>query len=70
MKHWLEAHELVDGKHLGYPVGWTNVDGQPVQTIYAWHTNLRREYSKLRREKKVFWNNLSRKVREAKRGTS
>lgn len=70
VKHWLEAHELVDGKHLGYPVGWTNVDGQPVQTIYAWHTNLRREYSKLRREKKVFWNNLSRKVREAKRGTS
>ncbi|MDG4584358.1 MAG: TIGR03986 family CRISPR-associated RAMP protein [Candidatus Competibacter sp.] len=35
VKHWLEAHELVDGKHLGYPVGWTRVDGQLVQTIYA-----------------------------------
>lgn len=66
VKHWLEAHELVDGKHFDYPVGWTKVDGQPVQTIYAWHTNLRRDYSKLRREQGANWSQLSGTVRKVK----
>jgi CRISPR-associated protein (TIGR03986 family) len=69
MKNWLEAHELLDGKHLGYPVAWTRVDGQPVQTIYAWHTKLRREYSKLRREEGANWSQLFSTIRKAKADT-
>ncbi|MCC6134684.1 MAG: TIGR03986 family CRISPR-associated RAMP protein [Gammaproteobacteria bacterium] len=66
LKDWLEAHERVDGQRLGYPVDFTKVDGQQAQTIYAWHTNVRREYSKLRREEGANWSQLARKVHKAK----
>jgi CRISPR-associated protein (TIGR03986 family) len=55
---WLGVHKLVDGRRLAYPLADTKVDGQPVKTIYAWHTNLRRKYSKLRRQKSADWSQL------------
>lgn len=68
VKNWLDAHKFVDRGQLKYPVDWTRVDGKRVQTIYAWHTNLHREYSKLRRGNEVSWDDLSCKVRKVKRG--
>lgn len=43
---WLALHRYVDRGRLGYP---TREDGNKGSTIYAWHTHLRREYSKKRR---------------------
>lgn len=66
LKDWLEAHELVDGKHLDYP------RYQPPQrtapTIFDWHTNLRQKYSKLRREEGANWSQLFSTIRKAKTG--
>lgn len=66
LKDWLEAHELVNGRRLGYPVDKTKKDGQWIQAIYAWHTEVRREYSKLRREQGANWSQLSGTVRKVK----
>ncbi|WP_295447122.1 TIGR03986 family CRISPR-associated RAMP protein [uncultured Thiodictyon sp.] len=57
---WLAAHEFADRGRLGYPVDPTAL------TTYAWHTNVRREYSKLRREEGADWRRLSSKIRDAK----
>jgi hypothetical protein len=53
-KEWLELHKhkFTEQRKLNYPVYETKAkDGKSESTIYAWHTNIRREYSKLRREK-------------------
>lgn len=65
-KDWLAVHEYQKQGKLGFPVDWTRVDGQQVQTIYAWHTWLRREFSKLRRQQNPVWRQVSQRVRNAK----
>jgi hypothetical protein len=65
---WLAAHEVSGQVRLAYPVAQTTVNHQSVQTIYAWHTNLRRAYSKLRREEETDWSHVARNVRRAKSG--
>lgn len=66
---WLEAHDASSGKRLGYPRAWTTVDRKPCETIFAWHTDLRREYSKLRRQRGAEWTVLLRGVRKAESGS-
>lgn len=64
LKDWLEAHELVDGKRLDYPRYQPPRQTEP--TIFDWHTKLRRDYSKLRREEGANWSQLSGTVRKVK----
>lgn len=45
---WLEIHEFADRGQLGYPT----VTDRGEKTIFGWHSQLRREYSKLRRDNK------------------
>lgn len=44
---WLEIHRFVDRGRIGYPTQ----DAKGESTIYHWHTDIRKEYSKLRRER-------------------
>jgi CRISPR-associated protein (TIGR03986 family) len=61
-KQWLDAHRMVPNQRLNYPVAKTKVDGNLVETIYAWHTDVRREYSQLRRQKSPDWSALAKKI--------
>lgn len=63
---WLVAHEVVAGRRLGYPLKQTQTRGVVEETIYAWHTDVRRQYSKLRREASADWSQLNQKIRSAK----
>ncbi|MBF0160053.1 MAG: TIGR03986 family CRISPR-associated RAMP protein [Magnetococcales bacterium] len=53
---WLESHKFLDSV-LDYP---RSEDG----TIYGWHTDLRRQYSVLRREKMPSYSRINRMIRE------
>ena len=64
LKDWLEAHELVDGNRLDYPRYQPPRQTKP--TIFDWHTKLRGDYSKLRREEGANWSQLSNTVRKVK----
>jgi len=55
---WLEVHEFADRGRLAYPLAKTRVRNTEEETIYAWHTDVRREYSKLRRQKDPEWDDL------------
>ncbi|HRF06888.1 MAG: CRISPR-associated protein [Candidatus Accumulibacter phosphatis] len=46
LDRWLESHRFVDRGRVGYPT--QEVRGE---SIYHWHTDIRKEYSKLRRER-------------------
>lgn len=61
-QQWLDAHRVVTDQRLGYPLADAKVDGQNVRTVYAWHTKIRKEYSKLRRQKDVDWTDLSKRI--------
>ncbi|MFB1490230.1 MULTISPECIES: TIGR03986 family CRISPR-associated RAMP protein [unclassified Thiocapsa] len=62
LRQWLDAHRIVPGQRLGYPLAATKVDGKMVQTIYAWHTDVRRQYSQLRRQESPNWPLLANKI--------
>jgi hypothetical protein len=62
---WLESHKYGSDERLGYPLGKTKVKGGTVETIYAWHTEVRRKYSKLRREEKADWKELNTQIQKA-----
>jgi CRISPR-associated protein (TIGR03986 family) len=59
LTHWRTAHRFIEGQRLVYPTAETTVDGQRVKTIFAWHTDIRRKYSQLRRQKTPTWSDLS-----------
>lgn len=54
---WLQAHGFTDGQRLAYP------QHQQKQTIYDWHTDIRRQYSQLRRQKAPDWSGLINTIR-------
>ena len=65
LRAWLDTHEFADHGALAYPTDQTRVDGEQKQAIYAWHTNVRRAYSKLRRQQKANWTVLRTKLTTA-----
>lgn len=52
LKSWLAMHRFDKNNQAvrKYPVAKTKIDGKPTQTIYAWHSKLRRDYAKKRRQ--------------------
>lgn len=68
-KLWLKMHEYARTGRIAFPVRETTVteNGQKVkrETIYAWHTKIRRDYSRVRREKVPDWTALSAEIKEA-----
>jgi CRISPR-associated protein (TIGR03986 family) len=69
LKTWLDIHEFADGgAALAYPTATTRINYQDVDTIYAWHTKIRREYSKLRRQDVASHTELQVKVKKAESG--
>ncbi|EGV32668.1 CRISPR system related protein, RAMP superfamily [Thiorhodococcus drewsii AZ1] len=62
VRQWLDAHRMVADQRLGYPLDKTKVNGNTVQTIYAWHTAVRRAYSQLRRQESPDWSALANKI--------
>lgn len=72
LSRWLESLEYKTDQRLGYPVKPNQKTG--VDEIHGWHTGVRREYGKLRREKKqrqeqeADWASLHQKINEAKGG--
>jgi hypothetical protein len=64
---WLKLHQFPDPTLVGGPISYPMEAPRTTQppTIYDWHTNLRRDYSKLRRERAPNWERLRRKMRDA-----
>ncbi len=60
---WLTMHAYTDHGRLDYSRSETKVDGQTVMAIYAWHTKIRRDYSKLRRERNPDWQPLKKMMK-------
>lgn len=58
ISRWLELHEYADRGRLDYPHDGNN-------EIYGWHTKLRRDYSKLRRENNPQWDSIAKHIRPA-----
>lgn len=69
LDQWLAVHRYVDRGRLDYPREMTKVDGQPKETIYAWHTNLHRRFSKLRRQADAEWSGLLQHIAKARSGS-
>jgi CRISPR-associated protein (TIGR03986 family) len=65
---WLKLHQYGPSGNISYPMesAMRRQPPPPPQTIYDWHTNRRREYSELRREKDPDWKYLSEKIQIAK----
>jgi hypothetical protein len=62
---WLGIHRCTEMRTMDYPrpaVGPGN--------IFNWHTELRREYSKMRRQAEPNWESMSDKINKAKSGHS
>jgi CRISPR-associated protein (TIGR03986 family) len=55
VQEWLAAHRWQEGQRLGYP---ESSDG----TIYGWHTDIRKDYSRLRRQQDPVWSQLAQKI--------
>lgn len=62
---WLALHEFADRGRVAYPRAETRVNRQEAETIYAWHTNVKREYSQRRRQKEPKWDELRSKIEHA-----
>jgi CRISPR-associated protein (TIGR03986 family) len=56
VNNWLTAHHFIEEPRLSYPL-----DAQK-KTIYDWHTEIHREYSKLRRQKQGDHSELGKEI--------
>lgn len=66
VQQWLSAHRMVKGQRLGYPPAETkdkDGKGKGDWSIYNWHTDVRRQYSQLRRQGSPKWSDLAGKIR-------
>lgn len=66
VQQWLSAHRMVKGQRLGYPLAETkdkDGNGKGDWSIYNWHTDVRRQYSQLRRKESPGWSVLAGKIR-------
>ena len=62
---WLDAHAFVDRGRLAYPMAPRDPGHPDDVTIFNWHTDIRREYSKLRRQSGPDWTGIHKKIRDA-----
>ncbi len=58
VKQWLDAHRMEPDQQLAYPLD------EQKQTIFDWHTKVRREYSQLRRQQQQTWAALAGKIKQ------
>lgn len=61
---WMDIHSFKNSGRLDYPHGGKN------DTIFDWHTDRRREYSKLRRQTKPAWQSFYNTINERMKFTS
>lgn len=64
LEKWLDCHAYTESNQLAYP-SKINIKTDN-EEIFAWHTDLRRDYSKMRREDKPDWKKLHDKINKVK----